>query len=90
MIGDKDALQAGLGRLGSFLASAALVLALSFAISWPLWAFATAARHAFTLAIGVAAALFIAAIAAIAAFRRIRGGSRYRDSARRRGLRRSR
>jgi hypothetical protein len=89
MTGDKDALRAVLGRLGSSIGSAALVLALSFAIAWPLWKFATTARSAFTLAVGAALALSLSSLVAVAALRRMRGGSRYREGASKRGQRRS-
>jgi hypothetical protein len=65
---------ARLGRLGSTFVSAAFVLALSFAISWPLWLFATRARGAYALAVGAALALLLSSLAAAAALRRARRG----------------
>jgi hypothetical protein len=41
----------------SFASSAVLVLALSFAIVWPLWSLATKDRLAYTAAVGAAFAL---------------------------------
>jgi hypothetical protein len=46
-----------LEKLGSLLAFVLLVLALAFAISWPLWSFATGYRRGFTLSVGAALAL---------------------------------
>ena len=43
-------------RLVSILYTAVLVIALSFAIAWPLWIAATKVRHAYTIAAGVAIA----------------------------------
>ena len=78
---DMAALRARLGKLGSSIASAAFVLALSFAIAWPLWFLATKARRAFTLAAFAFMALVVAFFAARAAFRRLRGHSRRRARA---------
>jgi CDP-diglyceride synthetase len=52
-----------LGKLGSSLVFILLVLALAFAISWPLWSFATANRRAFTLSIGAVLALAVLLLA---------------------------
>ena len=57
-----------LRRLGSFLGACVLVLALSFAIAWPLWIFATGARRA----IGAAAALSLVSLTVLAVVRRMR------------------
>jgi len=81
MARDKAALRARLVKLGSSSASVAFVLALSFAIAWPLWSLATKARRIFTLAVIAALALAFAALAAIAVIRRLRLGSRRRARA---------
>jgi hypothetical protein len=75
-----------LGRLGSILGSILLLLALSFAISWPLWSLATGNRRAFTCAVGAIAALALISLAGLSLRRRIKGragvsnpaGERYR------------
>jgi hypothetical protein len=87
MARDKDPFRARLGKLGSASASAAFVLALSFAIAWPLWSLATKARRPFTLTVIAALALVLASFVALAAARRIRGGSRRRARAAARGRR---
>jgi hypothetical protein len=46
--------------LASFAAAALFVLALSFAIVWPLWSLATKERGAFNLAVLAVAALIVA------------------------------
>jgi hypothetical protein len=85
MARDKDPLRARLGMLGSAAASAAFVLALSFAIAWPLWSLATKARRPFTLTVLAALALALVSFAVLAAAKRIRGGSRRRARAAARG-----
>jgi hypothetical protein len=69
----------GSGKAGAFLSfvlASALVLAISLAISWPLWALATGNRGAYTAAIG-AAILAFAVAAAISRLRaRMRGKGR--------------
>jgi hypothetical protein len=74
-----------LNRSGAFAISLALVLAISFAIAWPLWSFATGNRLAYTLA--SAAAVAVAAtlwIASSLARRRREGARRLRRTDRRR------
>jgi hypothetical protein len=78
MARDNAALRARLGKLGSFIASASFVLALSLAIAWPLWFLATKARRVFTLASFASIALVVVFLAARAALGRIRGDSRRR------------
>jgi hypothetical protein len=63
---------AGLGKLISFLAPPILVLAISFAISWPLWSLANADKRAFTLVVGAAAGIALLVLSALAARRRLK------------------
>jgi len=72
---------ARLGKLGSSLAFVLLVLALAFAISWPLWSFATGDRRGFTLSIGAALASIALFLAGRGLGRRILGRSRARKGA---------
>jgi|GEM_PF-4662344 len=44
----------------AFAFSAALVLALSFAIAWPIWLFATSCGPCYTAAVAALAVLFVA------------------------------
>jgi hypothetical protein len=66
---------ARLGKLGSFLAPCILVIALSFAISWPLWFFATVGRRAFTIAVGAVAALVLLFLLGLALRKRLQNRS---------------
>jgi hypothetical protein len=75
---------ARLGKLGSTLATIILVLALSLAISWPLWRLATGDRRAYTAIVGVLAALAILSLAGLAIARRVRARAAERRSAARR------
>jgi hypothetical protein len=84
MSDEKASLGERFRRLGSLAASTVLVLALSFAIAWPIWSFATGARRAYTLAVIAFCSLVAVSLVSLAASRRIRGGSRYRARARRR------
>jgi hypothetical protein len=61
-----------IARLRSFLLLACLVLALSFAIAWPIWIFATKAKGAYSLAAALAAAILIAVRATRGWRRRLR------------------
>jgi hypothetical protein len=74
--------------LMSFAFSAVLVLALSFAIVWPLWSLATKDHQAYTVAAGAAFALAFAFLIARAVFRGYaRDRMRRRSSARARSRR---
>ena len=61
-----------LGKLGSILIPVIFVLAVSLAISWPLWTFATRDRKLYTLAVGVAIAAAILTLVGLAVGRRVR------------------
>jgi len=76
MSGDKAARGARLGRLGSFALSAAIVLALSLAISLPLWSLATKRREAFTIAMGALALIAVASLIVRSCLRAARAKSR--------------
>jgi hypothetical protein len=75
---------ARLGKLGSILATVILVLALSLAISWPLWRLATGDRRAYTIAVGVLVSLIVLFLACLAVVRRARARAAARRSAARR------
>jgi hypothetical protein len=64
------------GRLASLAAAAALVLALTLAIVWPIWSLANGNRRAFTIAVAAALALALAFAIARAVRRRIAARSR--------------
>jgi hypothetical protein len=66
--------RARLPRLLSLLGSALLVLALSCAIAWPLWALATEERLAFTIGALALIGLFLAFLVAKAIRTRIERG----------------
>jgi hypothetical protein len=66
-------LAARLRRLCSLLTHVLAVLVLSFAISWPLWIFATRDKRAFTLSVGAVFALAFLAFGLRRAWKRIQG-----------------
>jgi hypothetical protein len=59
MESDKAPRGAALTALGSFAFSSALVLALSFAVAWPLWSLATREKSAFTMAVAAGIVLWL-------------------------------
>jgi type VI protein secretion system component VasK len=71
MVDDKVTRGIFFNRLRSFSLSTVIVLALSLAIAWPLWAFATHNRRLFTEAIGLALALLTVVFVSLAVCRRI-------------------
>jgi hypothetical protein len=64
----------------AFIFSAALVLALSFAIAWPIWFFATGCSGGYTIAVAGAVA-FLVALSVIRALRRRRSAREGRRAA---------
>ena len=55
-----DGARAQFASARAFVFSAALVLALSFAIAWPIWLFATSCSGCYTIAVAGAAVLLVA------------------------------
>lgn len=70
-IGPRDPL-AFLGSFGSLLLAVAFVLVSSFAIAWPLWAFATSNRKLFSACLVALFGLFLAFIFMRGIIRRLR------------------
>ncbi len=75
-----DGARAPLAGARAFIFSAALVLALSFAIAWPIWLFATSCSRCYTIAVAGAAA-FLVVLSASRALRRRRSAREGRRAA---------